>query len=204
MSGRGQPPQPQYVVQLPVSALAPTSAMSQARTAQLEHTQRMNGAGRMTGRWRVRHWMALIAAALAVVVTVVVVVTGNAAPEQFTLRMRPAPPLMMTECIAAAASHGYGPAGASEICLAGKDRSWYHAVLTNNGAGAYPLCSAQGFDSGGNIVFSGQLVLAFGGYPAGLFAYGHHSVSFSWYLPTVSRPVARYVATCSVNNSPPI
>ena len=158
----------------------------------------------MTGRWRIWHWMALIAAALAVVVTVVVVVAGNAAPEQFALRMRPAPPLTMTECIAAATSHGYGPDGASGICSVGKGRRWYRAVLKNNGGGAYPLCSATGFDSGGNIVFSGQLVLSFGGFPAGLFASGHHSVSFSWYLPTVSRPVARYVATCSVNNSPPI
>ncbi len=79
----------------------------------------------MTGRWRVWLWMALIAAALAIVVTVVVVVTGKAASEQFTLRMRPTPPLTMTECIAAATSHGYGPDGASGICSVGRGRRWY-------------------------------------------------------------------------------
>jgi hypothetical protein len=92
----------------------------------------------------------------------------------------------------------------SEICSVGKDRSWYQAVLKNNGGRAYPLCSAKAFDAGGDIVFSGQLVLDFGGRPAGLYASGHRSMSVSWYLPDVSRPVARYVARCSVNKSPPI
>lgn len=152
--------------------------------------------------WR---WSSLIAA-LAIVVTVVAVATrtSNAAPEQFTLRMRPAPPLTMTECIAEATPYGYSPRGATEICSAGMDRSWYHALLKNNGGGAYPLCTAKAFDADGNIVFSGQLDFDFGGHPAGLYAHGHRSMSFFWYVPDVSRAVARYVARCSVNNNPPI
>jgi hypothetical protein len=159
----------------------------------------------MRGRWRVWHWSASIAA-LAIVVTVVAVVTraSNATPEQFILRMRPARPLTMTECIAEATPYGYSPRGASEICSVGIGRSWYHALLKNNGGGAYPLCTAKAFDADSNVVFSGQLVFDFGGLPAGLYAHGRRSVSFSWYLPDVSRAVARYVARCSVNTSPPI
>lgn len=159
----------------------------------------------MRSRWRAWHWLALIAA-LAIGVTVVAVVTraSNAAPEQFTLLMRPAPRLTITECKAEATPYGFSPHGAAEICSAGMSRSWYHAVLNNNGGGAYPLCRAKAFDADRNIVFSGQLVFDFGGQPAGLYAHGHRSVSFSWYLPDVSRPVARYVASCSVNPSPPI
>jgi hypothetical protein len=145
----------------------------------------------------------VIAAALAAGVAVLVV-TSSAGSEQLTLRMRPAQPLTMTECIAEATPHGYSPDGAAAICSLGQDRSWYRAVLTNSGGDAYPLCSAKAFDSRGNIVFSRQLVFDFGGWPAGLHAQGHRSVSFSWYLPDVSRPVARYLATCSVNNNPPI
>jgi len=89
-------------------------------------------------------------------------------------------------------------------CSFGQGRSWYRAVLTNSGGDAYPLCSARAFDSRGNIVFSGQHVFDFGGWPAGLQAQGHRSDSFSWYLPDVSRPVVRYLATCSVDNNPPI
>ncbi len=158
----------------------------------------------MRGRWQVWRWWAMIAAAVAIAVTVVVVVTNNAGSEQLTLRMRPALPLTMTECIAEATPHGYTPHGAAAICSVGKGRSWYRAVLTDSGGDAYPLCRAKAFDSRGNIVFSGQLVFDFGGWPAGLYAHGHSSVSFSWYLPEVSRPVARYLATCSVNSTPPI
>jgi hypothetical protein len=159
----------------------------------------------MSGRWRVWRWSALIAA-LAIVITVVAVVTrtSNAAPEQLTLRMSSAPPLTMTACIAEATPYGYSPDGAAEICSFGLGRSWYRAILKNNGGGAYPLCRAKAFDADSNIVFSGQLVFDFGGRPAGLYAYGRRSVSFSWYLPDVSRAVARYVARCSVNNNPPI
>jgi hypothetical protein len=119
----------------------------------------------MRGRWRVWHWSALIAA-LAIVVTVAAFVTrtSNAAPEQFTLRMRPAPPLTMTECIAEATPYGYSPHGASEICSVGLGRNWYRAILKNNGAGAYPLCRAKAFEADSNIVFSGQLVFDFGGH----------------------------------------
>jgi hypothetical protein len=158
----------------------------------------------MRGRRRVWRWLAVIAAAVAIVETVVVVVTNNAGSEQLTLQMTPAPAPTMTECIAEATTHGWSPHGAFAICAVGKGRSWYRAVLTNSGGDAYPLCSARAFDSRGNIVFSGQLFFAFGGLPAGLYAQGHRSFSFSWYLPNVSRPVARYLATCSVNSNPPI
>jgi hypothetical protein len=157
----------------------------------------------MRDRRRAWRWLAVIAAAVAIVVAVVVV-TDSAGSEQLTLRMRPAPPLKMTECIAEATPHGYSPRGAAAICSFGQGRSWYRAVLTNSGGDAYPICSAKAFDSRGSIVFSGQLFFVFGGWPAGLHSRGHRSVSFSWYLPDVSRPVARYMATCSVNNSPPI
>jgi hypothetical protein len=158
----------------------------------------------MRGRWRVWCSLTVIAAGLTVAVAVLVVVTNNARSEQLTLRMRPALPLKMTGCIAEATPHGYSPVGAAAICALGKGRSWYRAVLNNSGDDAYPLCNAKAFDSRGNVVFSGQLVFDYGGLPAGFHALGHRSVSFSWYLPNVSRPVARYLATCSVNGNPPI
>jgi hypothetical protein len=76
--------------------------------------------------------------------------------------------------------------------------------LTNHSGGAYPLCDAKALDSTGKIVFNGPLFFTFGGGIAGLYARGHRSVTFSWYLPDISRPIARYVATCAVNNNPPI
>jgi hypothetical protein len=160
----------------------------------------------MTGRWPVWRRLAFIGT-LAIVVAAVAIATktGRAGPgQQFSLRMSPAPAPMMTECVAEATSYGYSLHGASEVCSVGNGRSWYHAVLKNTGGGAYPLCRAAAFDAHGNIVFNGQLFFGFGGRPAGMYAQGHRSVSFSWYLPHVSRAVARYVPRCTVNTSPPI
>lgn len=126
-------------------------------------------------------------------------------PGQFVLRMRPVAPLTTTACISEARSYGYSAEGGASICAFGGGRQWYQAVLINKGPGAYPACQATGFDAHGTAVFTGQLPLTFAGFPAGLFAKGHRSTAFYWYLPqTTRRPVARYTATCSVNSNPPI
>jgi hypothetical protein len=118
--------------------------------------------------------------------------------------MKPAPQLPIRVCIAEARRYGYSTWGAASICAASEGRSWYHAVLTNRGPGAYPACKATAFGTHGNAVFTGQLLFSFGGVPAGLFAPGHRSIAFDWYLPKKTHgPVARYTAACSVNASPP-
>jgi hypothetical protein len=125
-------------------------------------------------------------------------------PAQFTMQMRPALPLPTMTCISEARGYGYSPVGAGSICAAGKGRSWYHAVLTNRGSGAYPACEATGLDARGRAIFNGQLLFLFGGRPAGLFAPGHRSVTFDWYLPGKTRgAVASYTAACAVNPNPP-
>jgi hypothetical protein len=73
----------------------------------------------------------------------------------------------------------------------GQGRTWYHAVLDNRGGDAYPA-------------FSGLLFFIFGGLPVGLDAKGHQSTAFTWYLPEVSAPIARYVTSCGVDEHPPI
>jgi hypothetical protein len=151
-------------------------------------------------------WCALAVMTLIGLVTAFVVNTERGESEQFTLRLRPSAPLTMTACMAQAGRYGWpvSPERPS-VCSLGIGRAWYHAVLTNHGAGAYPLCSATGFDSRRRIAFSGTLFFNFGGYPAGLYAGGHRSIVFSWYIPShIPRPVARYAATCTVNEHPPI
>jgi hypothetical protein len=125
-------------------------------------------------------------------------------PAQLTMQMRPAPPLPTKTCILEARRYGYSLPGAESICAAGGGRNWYHAVLTNRGPGAYPACEATGLDTHGKTIFNGQLLFLFGGIPAGLFAPGHRSVTFDWYLPEKTRgAVASYAAACAVNaNSP--
>jgi hypothetical protein len=91
------------------------------------------------------------------------------------------------------------------VCRAGKGRSWYRAVLTNHGPGAYPACTVTAISLHGRVVFSGTILLSFGGAPAGLFAPGHRSVAFDWYLPRKThRPIIRYTAACSVDSNPPV
>jgi hypothetical protein len=146
---------------------------------------------------------AVIALAAIGIVTGIAVGSRHAAP-QLTLQLAPTTTLTMRACVAEVTPAGYTVAAARSICSFGRERPWYHARLTNNGAGAYPSCSANGFDSRGKIVFSGPLVFSFGGFPDGLYAKGHRSTAFSWYLPrAVSRQVERYVAVCQVDASPP-
>jgi len=125
-------------------------------------------------------------AAIAVAVAVIVVLIAIHPPAQITLRLRHVAPLTMAACISEATHFGYSVDGARNICSFGKSRSWYHAVLTNKGQGAYPSCRATGFDRSGKAVFGGSLPFALGGFPAGLFARGHRSIAFYWYLPSNS------------------
>jgi hypothetical protein len=125
-------------------------------------------------------------------------------PVQFTIQMRPAPPLLTKACIYQARRYGYSTLGAASICAAGAGRRWYHAVLTNRGPSAYPACKATGLDAHGKAIFNGQLLFLFGGVPAGLFAPGHRSVTFDWYLPKrTCGAVTGYTAACEVNANPP-
>jgi hypothetical protein len=120
------------------------------------------------------------------------------------MHMRPAVPLPAKACISEARRYGYSTVGAESICAAGEGRSWYHAVLTNRGPGAYPACKAIGRGAHGRAIFDGQLLFLFGGVPAGLFAPGHRSVTFDWYLPGRTRgAVTGYTAACEVNAKPP-
>ncbi len=120
--------------------------------------------------------------------------------------MNPRTALGATPCVAEAQRFGgYSVAAATGMCRAGSNRAWYRGVITNSGPGAYPACTATAFDQQGNVVFHGPLVFMFGGFPAGLFAIGHRSIAFDWYLPDKAQgPVARYAATCAVNPHPPI
>jgi hypothetical protein len=151
--------------------------------------------------------MKRVSLALVVAAALVMTIGGCGAshrPVQFTLQMKPALPPPTKACISEARRYGYSPAGAESICAAGRGRSWYHAVLTNRGPGAYPACKAAGLDANGKAVFNGQLLFLFGGIPAGLFALGHRSIAFDWYLPgKTRRPVAHYMAACLPNPSPP-
>jgi hypothetical protein len=158
---------------------------------------------RRRSRWPALFAVALAGVAAAGVVIAVALAPGRpGGPAQLTLRMRPAAPLTTAVCTGELTRYGFSRRGASQLCSVGTGRTWYRAVLTNRGSGAYPRCRAKGRDSDGKIVFSGPVVLTFGGI-AGLYARGHRSMTFSWYLPAVSGPVTRYVATCSVNDHPP-
>jgi len=118
--------------------------------------------------------------------------------------MRPAPPLPTKACISEARRYGYSTLGAESICAAGAGRNWYHAVLTNRGPGAYPACKATGLDAHAKTIFNGRVLFLFGGKPAGLFALGHRSITFDWYLPGKTRSaVTSYTASCAVNANPP-
>jgi len=122
--------------------------------------------------------------------------------------MQPRAPLSLDECITEARQDGgYSVLGARAMCVhdAPRNRIWYHAVLSNRGEGAYPACAAQGFDSSGRIVYDGPLSFAFGGELAGLFAEGHRSIAFDWYLPSpIHGSVTRFMSSCEVNSNPPI
>ena len=150
-----------------------------------------------------RGWVALVL--LAAGIAAIGGCGASHRPGQFTLQLKPVAPLSAKACVSQAARYGWSMSGATVICQAGKGRSWYRAVLANNGPGAYPACTATARGPHGRVVFNGPVRLIFGGFPAGLFAPGHRSVAFRWYLPRKTRgPIARYTATCSVNSSPPV
>ena|SRR6266550_7305957 len=125
---------------------------------------------------------------------------------QLKLQMTPRSPLSINACIEETRSFGgYSVATGHDVCRSGRDMPWYHGVLTNDGDGAYPACVAQGFDRVGKVVFNGPVSLMFGGFPAGLFAKGHRSESFDWFIDTQpSGRIVRYSTSCSVNDDPPI
>lgn len=151
-----------------------------------------------------RYWAVFVVLVVGVLVAVVAWQAGHRSA-QITLRMKPAAPLTVAACVAEVGSYGYSAGAARNICAFGRARSWYHAVITNKGPGAYPSCQATAFDSHGKAVFSGALAFMFGGFPAGLFVPGYRSTAFDWYLPRrISGTVMRYVATCSVNSHPPV
>jgi hypothetical protein len=132
----------------------------------------------------------------------VVVVVWALRPAQVALSMRAVRPLTMAACVAETHHYGYSIGAAGVICEPGTDGSWYHARLTNMGPYAFMSCVATGYDSRGKVVFHGLLPFTFAD-PRGLFAPGHRSIVFSWYLPqAVTAPVARYVATCSARQYP--
>jgi hypothetical protein len=146
---------------------------------------------------------------VALGVMAVAAVTGCSAvfplTSQLTLRMRPARPMTTTSCVSEARRYGWSAEGGATICAIGRGRSWYHADLKNTGQGAYPLCKATAIGPHGNVVFNGRIIFLLGGFPAGLFASGHRSMAFYWYLPQKTRgAIVRYMATCSVNSNPPI
>lgn len=123
---------------------------------------------------------------------------------RLTLRMRPVAALSVSACVAQAEPYGYTAQGAEHICAVGSAQSWYYAVLTNKGGGVYPTCRATGFDALGRAISHRQLFFQFGGKPAGLFAKGHTSIAFYWYLPRPKHgTIVRYSATCSINQRPP-
>lgn len=146
--------------------------------------------------------------ALILLAGAIVVIGGCSAsrrPGQFTLQLKPVAPLSAKACVSQARRYGSGAGGGTVICRSGKGRSWYHAVLTNRGQGAYPACRAIALDTRGRTVFNGPLSFNFGGVPAGLFSPGHRSITFSWYLPEQTRgPVTRYTSACSPNPRPPM
>jgi hypothetical protein len=131
--------------------------------------------------------------------------TQTTSSAQITLRMSSRSTLGTTPCIAEARRFGgYSVAPATALCRVGSNREWYDAVITNSGPGAYPACTATAFDQQGNVVFHAPLSFALGGFPAGLFATGHRSIAFDWYLPGKAQgPVSRYMAACAINPNPP-
>lgn len=151
-------------------------------------------------RGRRRYWIVgLSGTAVAVAVALVLWLTR---PPQIVLSMRPAHPLMLDACAAEAHAQGYSLLAGKDLCRAGASVPWYHAVLTNRGGYAQVSCSATGYDSHSLVAFNGLLGLELFGI-RGLFAPGHQTIRFYWYLPeAASAPIKRYVATCSVEPYP--
>lgn len=124
-------------------------------------------------------------------------------PAQFALRLRPVAPMTTTACVSETKRFGYSTEGGRSICAAGQRRSWYRAIITNTGDGAYPACSATAVGPHGAAIFHGPLAFTLGGIP-GLFVPGHRTITFSWYLPRrTGGRIIRYSGSCSVNTHPP-
>jgi hypothetical protein len=167
------------------------------------------GTDRRQGRmWRWdRYGPLVIPVAVAIVLALVfalIRVIQSSGPAQFTLRMQSSPPLTLAACGAEVATYGWNvQGGPPAICRLGEGKTWYHAMLVNHGGDAYPDCRATAFDARGKVLFSRDLYFNFAGY-TGLEARGHRSTAFTWYIPNISAPVARYVTSCVVEQNPPI
>lgn len=154
--------------------------------------------------WIKRSWLARYAVIVIALVAggVIAVTVFKPHRSPVTLDLRPATPLTTAACITEVRHYGYGAGPAGSLCQSSTGQSWYHARLTNRGPQAFMSCSATGFGPRGEVVFKGPLPFEFGGV-RGLFAPGHRSITFSWYLPRkAASAVARYTATCSARQYP--
>ena len=121
-------------------------------------------------------------------------------PGQFTLSMTAIGAPSLSACASELHRLGYSLTAAELVCQPGMTALWYHGVLTNRGGYTLVNCTADGYDSGGRLVYQGNLPFQFGGI-RGLFASAHRITTFDWYVPgTVA--VARYSAHCDANPWP--
>jgi hypothetical protein len=149
--------------------------------------------------WLVRYAVIVIALVAGGVIAVTVFKPHRS---PVALSLRPAPALTAAACRAEVRHYGYGAGPAAALCRSASGQSWYHAKLANHGPYQYMSCSAVGYDSRGRVVFTGPLPFEFAGI-RGLFAPGHRSISFAWYLPRKpASAVARYTATCAARQYP--
>jgi hypothetical protein len=152
-------------------------------------------------RYGVVRYLVVLVALLAGGV-IAVAVFHPAKSSQVTMAMKPAAPLTTAACVSQARHYGYAAAPAGALCATGRGLSWYHARLTNKGGYDFTRCRATGYDAGGRVVFRGLVPFDFAG-PRGLFAPGHRSIEFSWYLPRqAGSPAARYVTDCTARQYP--
>jgi hypothetical protein len=154
--------------------------------------------------WINRSWLVRYAVIVVALVAggVIAVTVFRPHRSPVTLSMRPVPPLTTAACVTEVRHYGYGAGPAGDLCRPAAGQRWYHARLTNRGPQDFMSCTARGFSSSGQVVFSGRLPFEFGGI-RGLFAPGHRAITFSWYLPRkTASPVARYTATCSARPYP--
>jgi hypothetical protein len=153
-------------------------------------------------RYGVVRYLVVLVALLAGGV-IAVTVFHPAQSTQVTLAMKPAAPLTTAACVRQARQYGgYSAGAAGPLCATGRGLSWYHARLTNQGGNNFTRCRATGYDAGGRVVFRGLVPFDFAG-PRGLFALGHRSIEFSWYLPREPGAGAtRYVTACTARQYP--
>jgi hypothetical protein len=151
---------------------------------------------------RRRYRAALAVLIVGAAVAVVVIWVTRPAQAQVTLSMRPVRPLSTAACAGEAHQYGYSLSAAAGFCQTGAGHAWYFARLTNRGPYDFMSCAATAYDSRGRIVFQGPLPFEFAGI-RGLFAPGHRSMTFYWYLPQITTAaVARFTATCTARRYP--